>query len=80
MIRESILIAGIIYLVVIVVQVLIVPDMLLQGVIVLTVLLAGTGFFFIRHHDLLEHLEIVALWSVILLFVLYAVIRLGGVI
>lgn len=80
MIRESILIAGIIYLAVIAIQMLTVPATLLQGAIVGILLLAGTGFYFIRHHELLEHLEIVALWSVILLFVLYALLRLGGIV
>jgi len=80
MIRESILIAGIIYLVVIAVQMFTVPATLLQGAIFGIVLLAGTGFYFIRHHELLEHLEVVALWAAVLLFVLYALLRLGGVI
>ena len=80
MIRESILIAGIIYLAVIAMQMLTVPATLLQGAIVGIFLLAGTGFYFIRHYELLEHLEIVALWSVILLFVFYALLRLGGVV
>jgi hypothetical protein len=80
MIRESILIAGIIYLAVIMIQVLTVSATLLQGVIVGILILAGTGFYFIRHHELLEHLEIVALWSVILLFVVYALLRLWGVV
>lgn len=80
MIRESILIAGIIYLAVIAIQMLTVPATLFQGAVVGILLLAGTGFYFIRHHELLEHLEIVALWSVILLFVLYALLRLGGIV
>lgn len=80
MIRESILIAGIIYLAVIMIQVLTVSATLLQGVIVGILILAGTGFYFIRHHELLEHLEIVALWSVILLFVVYALLQLWGVV
>lgn len=80
MIRESILIAGLIYLVVIAVQIFTVPATLFQGAILGIILLAGTGFYFIRHHELLEHLEMVALWSVILLFVVYALLRLGGMI
>ena len=80
MIRESILIAGIIYLVVIAVQMFTVPATLLQGAIFGIVLLAGTGFYFVRHHELLEHLEVVALWAAVLLFVLYTLLRLGGVI
>ena len=78
MIRESILIAGIIYLAVIVIQVLTVSATLLQGVIVGILILAGTGCYFIRHHELLEHMEVVALWSVILLFVVYALLQLWG--
>ena len=80
MIRKAILAGGLIYLAVTIVQLAERGSLLLQAVVFGAVLAGGTALYFYRDEHRLERIEIIILWSCILLFVLYMALRLAGVV
>lgn len=80
MIRKAILAAGLIYLAVTIVQLAERGSLLLEAVVFGAVLAGGTALYFYRDEHRLERIEIIILWSCILLFVLYMALKLAGVV
>lgn len=80
MIRESILAGGIIYISIAALQVIERPSMLGEGIVVMCALAFATAFYLTRSEHALHWWEMAALWTAVLLFVLYGFLKFGGVI
>ncbi len=80
MIRESILAGGIIYVLINVIQVIQRPSMVMEGVLVGFALSFATAFYLTRREHSLHTAEAAALWAAVLLFAVYGILKMGGVI
>lgn len=78
MIREAVAAGVAFYLLVMLVQVVVFPAAMVQGIALACALLAGLGLYLYRRKDELERLEIAVLWVCVLLFLAYALMSLGG--
>jgi uncharacterized membrane protein len=79
MIREVILLGGAIYLVILAVQLFQVPSEALGVVIAASILALATGLYWYDNHYRIHTWELVALWSVVLLFLVYGLLKYAGV-
>lgn len=79
MIREAILFGGILYILITVAQILDRPAIWSEGIIVAIVLAIATAYYLIHDEHRLHTSEIVALWAAVLLFMVYALLKFGGV-
>jgi uncharacterized membrane protein len=79
MIREVILLGGAIYLVILAVQLFQVPSEALGVVIAASILALATGLYWYDNHHRIHTWELVALWSVVLLFLVYGLLKYAGV-
>jgi uncharacterized membrane protein len=79
MIREVILLGGAIYLVILAVQLFQVPSEALGVVIAASILTLATGLYWYDNHHRIHTWELVALWSVVLLFLVYGLLKYAGV-
>lgn len=80
MIREVLVLATLIYLLVIAVQLIDRPALWLQSLAVAAALGLAAGAYWFREELHLGKWEAVALWAAVLLFVIYAIARLGGLV
>jgi len=79
MIREAILFGGVLYILITIAQILDRPAIWSEGIIVTLVLTIATAYYLIHDEHRLHTSEIVALWAAVLLFMVYALLKFGGV-
>ncbi|HJX56575.1 MAG TPA: hypothetical protein VJ350_07050 [Methanoregula sp.] len=79
MIREAILFGGVLYVLITVAQIIDRPAIWSEGIIVALVLAIATACYLIHDEHRLHLSEIVALWAAVLLFLVYATLKFGGV-
>jgi hypothetical protein len=79
MIREVILGAGIIYLIIILLQAIARPSVGMEAIAAGSILAVATAFYWYRNHEGLHRGETVALWGAVLLFLLYGILKYTGV-
>jgi len=79
MIRESILFGGALYILLIIAQIIDRPAIWSEGIVVALVLAIATAYYLIHDEHRLHVSEIVALWAAVLLFMVYALLKYGGV-
>ena len=80
MIRECILAGGILYVIITVIQVIQRPSILIEGVVVGFALSFASAFYLTRNEHTLHASEAAALWAAVLLFAVYGMFKLGGMI
>ena len=80
MIREVLVLATLIYLLIIAVQLIDRPALWLQSLAVAAALSLAAGVYWFREELRLGKWEAVALWAAVLLFVIYAIAGLGGLV
>jgi hypothetical protein len=78
MIREAILFGGLLYILITIAQIIDRPSIWIEGVIVAVVLAIATAYYLIKDEHRLHTAEIAALWAAVLLFVVYAAFKYGG--
>ncbi|OPX71178.1 MAG: hypothetical protein A4E38_01124 [Methanoregulaceae archaeon PtaB.Bin108] len=78
MIREVLVIGTLIYILIIAVQWIDRPSLLLQSLLICGALALATALYWFRDEIRISRWEALALWSVILLFVVYGLVKLGG--
>ncbi len=79
MIREAILFGGVLYVLITVAQIIDRPVIWSEGIIVALVLAIATACYLIHDEHRLHISEMVALWAAVLLFLVYATLKFGGV-
>ena len=79
MIREAILFGGVLYILITVAQIIDRPAIWSEGIIVALVLAIATACYLIHDEHRLHISEMVALWAAVLLFLVYATLKFGGV-
>jgi hypothetical protein len=80
MIRDALLFGGVLYILISLAQILDRPAIWSEGIIVVIVLAIATAYYLIRDELRLHTSEIVALWAAVLLFLVYGILKYGGVI
>jgi hypothetical protein len=80
MIRDAILFGGALYILISLAQILNRPAIWSEGIIVVIVLAIATAYYLIHDEHRLHTSEIVALWAAVLLFLVYGMLKYGGVI
>jgi hypothetical protein len=78
MIREAILFGGVLYVLITIAQVIDRPSIWAEGVIVSVVLAIATAYYLMQDEHRLHTAEIAALWAAVLLFVVYGILKYGG--
>jgi hypothetical protein len=78
MIRKAILFGGALYFLIVVAQIINRPAIWPEGIIVALVLAIATACYLIHDEHRLHISEIVALWTAVLLFMVYAILKFGG--
>lgn len=79
MIREAILFGGAMYILITVAQMIDRPAIWPEGIIAAGMLAIVTAFYLLRDEHRLHMSEIVALWAAVLLFMVYGILKYGGV-
>ncbi len=79
MIREAILFGGVLYVLITVAQIIDRPAIWSEGIVVALVLAIATAFYLVHDEHRLHISEMVALWAAVLLFLVYAALKFGGV-
>jgi hypothetical protein len=79
MIREAILFGGAMYILISIAQIIDRPVIWSEGIVVTLVLAIATACYLIDDEHRLHMSEIVALWAAVLLFMVYALLKYGGV-
>ena len=80
MFREILLGAGVTYLVILVIQIGQRPSTALGALAAASLILIATGFYWYSSHEGVHKWEIIMLWSAILLFVVYGILKFLGVV
>ncbi len=80
MIREVLLGAGITYLIILAIQVLQRPSVASGAIAAASLIMIGTGFYWYHRDESVHTWEIIMLWSAVLLFVVYGILKYSGVI
>lgn len=80
MIREVILVAGTIYLIILLLQAIARPSVGMEAIVAGSILAVATAFYWYRKHEGIHRWEAIALWGAVLLFLLYGVLKYTGVI
>jgi len=78
MIREVILFGGVLYILITIAQIIERPSIVAEGIVVAMVLAIATAYYLITDEHRLHTAEIAALWAAVLLFVVYGVLKYGG--
>jgi O-antigen/teichoic acid export membrane protein len=78
MIREAILFGGVLYTLIAIAQIIDRPTIWSEGIIVALVLAIATAYYLIHDEHRLHVSEIIALWAAVLLFLVYAILKFGG--
>jgi len=79
MIREAILFGGIMYILITIAQIIDRPAIWSEGIVVAIILGIATAYYLIHDEHRLHTSEIVALWAAVLLFVVYGLLKFGGI-
>lgn len=79
MIRKAILVGGVLYLLITLMQVLDRPAIWLEGIVVSVALAAATAYYLMQDEHRLHTSEMVALWASVLLFAAYGIMKFWGV-
>ena len=79
MIREAILFGGVMYILITIAQIIDRPAIWFEGIIVAIILAIATAYYLIHDEHRLHISEIAALWTAVLLFVVYGILKFGGV-
>ena len=79
MIREAILFGGAMYVLITIAQIIDRPAIWPEGIIAACMLAIVTAFYLLQDEHRLHMSEIVALWAAVLLFMVYALLKYGGV-
>ena len=79
MIREAILFGGVLYILITIAQIIDRPAIWSEGIIVAIILGIATAYYLIHDEHRLHISEIAALWAAVLLFMVYALLKFGGV-
>ena len=79
MIREAILFGGVLYILITLAQIIERPIIGPEGLIVSAVLAAATAYYLMQDEHRLHMSEIIALWAAVLLFLVYGVLKYGGI-
>jgi hypothetical protein len=79
MIREAILFGGVLYILITIAQIIDRPAIWPAGIIAAGMLAIVTAFYLLRDEHRLHTSEIVALWVAVLLFMVYGILKYGGV-
>jgi hypothetical protein len=79
MIREAILFGGIMYILITIAQIIDRPAIWSEGIVVAIILGIATAYYLIHDEHRLHISEIAALWAAVLLFMVYALLKFGGV-
>jgi len=79
MIREAILFGGALYILISIAQIIDRPSIWAEGIVVALVLATATAYYLTHDEQRLHHSEIIALWAAVLLFVIYGILKYGGV-
>jgi hypothetical protein len=80
MIREVLLGAGITYLLILAIQIIQRPSFAIAALAAGSLIMVGTGFYWYGSYEGVHTWEIIMLWSAILLFVIYGILKFAGVI
>ena len=80
MIREAILFGGAMYILISIAQIIDRPAIWSEGIVVAVVLALATAYYLTHDEHRLHMSEIVALWAAVLLFLIYGMLKYGGVI
>jgi hypothetical protein len=78
MIREAILFGGVLYILIAIAQIIDRPAIWAEGILVAVVLAIATAYYLIKDEHRLHTAEIAALWAAVLLFVVYGMLKYGG--
>ena len=79
MIREAILFGGVLYILITIAQIIDRPTIWSEGIVVAVVLALATAYYLTHDEHRLHISEIAALWAAVLLFMVYALLKFGGV-
>jgi hypothetical protein len=79
MIREAILFGGVLYILITIAQIIDRPTIWSEGIVVAIILGIATAYYLIHDEHRLHISEIAALWAAVLLFMVYALLKFGGV-
>ena len=79
MIREAILFGGVLYVLIAIAQIIDRPAIWSEGIVVAIVLAIATACYLIHDEHRLHLSEIVALWAAVLLFMVYTLLKYGGI-
>ena len=79
MIREAILFGGVLYILITIAQIIDRPAIWSEGIVVAIILGFATAYYLIHDEHRLHISEIAALWVAVLLFMVYALLKFGGV-
>jgi hypothetical protein len=79
MIREAILFGGVLYILITIAQIIERPAIWSEGIVVAIMLGIATAYYLIHDEHRLHISEIAALWAAVLLFMVYALLKFGGV-
>jgi len=79
MIREAILSGGVLYILITIAQIIDRPTIWSEGIVVAIILGIATAYYLIHDEHRLHISEIAALWAAVLLFMVYALLKFGGV-
>jgi hypothetical protein len=78
MIREAILFGGVLYVLITIAQVIDRPAIWSEGIVVAIMLAIATAYYLIHDEHRLHTAEMAALWAAVLLFVVYGMLKFGG--
>jgi len=79
MIREAILFGGVMYILITIAQIIDRPAIWSEGIVVAIILGIATAYYLIHDEHRLHISEIAALWAAVLLFMVYALLKFGGI-
>ncbi|MDD1708624.1 MAG: hypothetical protein LUQ33_05595 [Methanoregulaceae archaeon] len=78
MIREILLGAGITYLLILLIQIVQRPSVATGALAAGSLIMMAAGFYWYSSHEGVHKWEIIMLWSAILLFVFYGILKFSG--
>jgi hypothetical protein len=79
MIRTYILAGGVIYVLIVIIQIIQRPAQAFEGIAVIAGLALATAFYLTRREHGLHASEAFAFWASVLLFAVYGILKFGGV-
>jgi hypothetical protein len=79
MIREAVLFGGVLYVLMSIDQIIERPAIWSEGIVVAIVLAIAAAGYLVHDEHRLHFSEIVVLWAAVLMFVVYALLKYGGI-